>query len=112
MDTVYTLGHQLENLNTYFTLCYCLFGSAKLTNVDLYKYKYTSYGKGFDSRSEFLFTDRSYGKYVIIFGTDMSSSVHVDNNKGQDILIVGEGSKQGLDDTTLAPEAKYTINFT
>ena len=48
MDTVYTLRHQLENLNTYFTLCYCLFGSTKLSNVDLYKYKYTSYGIGFD----------------------------------------------------------------
>ena len=111
MDNGYTLRHQLENLNTYFTLCYCLFGSTKLSNVDLYKYKYTSYGIGFDSRSEFLFTDRSYGKNVIIFGTDMSSSVHVDK-KDQDILIVGEGSTQGLDDTTLAPEAKYTINFT
>ena len=91
MDTVYTLRHQLENLNTYFTLCYCLFGSTKLSNVDLYKYKYTSYGIGFDSRSEFLFTDRSYGKNVIIFGVDVSSSVHVDNN-GKDVLILGKGN--------------------
>ena len=30
------------------------------------------------------------GKNVIIFGADMSSSVHVDN-KGKDILIVSEG---------------------
>ena len=90
MDNGYTLRHQLENLNTYFTLCYCLFGSTKLSNVDLYKYKYTSYGIGFDSRSEFLFTDRSYGKNVIIFGVDVSSSVHVDNN-GKDVLILAEG---------------------
>ena len=51
------------------------------------------------------------GKNVIIFGADMSSSVHVDN-KGKDILILGEGPTQGLDDTTLTAEAKYPINFT
>ena len=41
----------------------------------------------------------------------MSSCVHVDN-KGKDILILGEGPKQELDDTTLTGEAKYPINFT
>ena len=41
----------------------------------------------------------------------MSSSVHIDN-KGKDILILGEGPTQGLDDTTLKAEAKYPINFT
>ena len=41
----------------------------------------------------------------------MSSSVHVDN-KGKDILILGEGPTQGLDDTTLTAEAKYPIMFT
>ena len=66
---------------------------------------------GFDSRSEFLFTDGSFGKNVIIFGADMSSSVHIDN-KNKDILIIGEGPTQGLDDTTLTTEAKYPINFT
>ena len=90
----YTLGPQLRNLNTYFTLGNCLFGSVKLTkNADLDKYKYTGYGIEFDSRSEFLFTDGSYGKNVIIFGADMSSSVHIDN-KGEDILILGERPTQ------------------
>ena len=45
----------------------------------------------------------------IIFGVDMSSSVHVDN-KGK-ILIPGIGPTQGLDDTTLAAEAQYSSNF-
>ena len=86
----YTLGPQLRNLNAELTLGNCLFGSVKLTeNADLDKYKYTGYGIGFDSRSEFLFTDGSYGKNVIIFGADMSSFVHVDN-KGKDILILSE----------------------
>ena len=40
------------------------------------------------------------GKNVIVFGADMSSSVHIDN------------ATQGLDNTTLTAEAKYPINFT
>ena len=41
----------------------------------------------------------------------MSSSVHVDN-KGRDILILGEGPTQGLNDAILITEAIYPINFT
>ena len=90
----------------------CLFGSVKLTkNADLDKYKYSSYGIGFDSRSEILFTDGSFGKNVTIFGTDISSSVYIDN-KNKDILILGEKPTQGLDDTTLTAEGKYPIIFT
>ena len=40
----------------------------------------------------------------------MSSSVHAD--KGKDIVILGEGPTQGLDDTTLTAAATYPINFT
>ena len=50
------------------------------------------------------------GENVIIFGADMSSSVHVDN-KGKDILILGEGLTQGLDDTTLTVEANIPLNL-
>ena len=48
---------------------------------------------------------------IIIFGVDMSSSVHVDSTK-TDVLILGEDSTQGLEDTTLTAETKYSINFT
>ena len=41
----------------------------------------------------------------------MSSSLHVDN-KGKDILILGEGTTQGLNDTTLTAGSKDPINFT
>ena len=41
----------------------------------------------------------------------MSSSVHIDN-KNEDILILGVGPTQGLDDTTLTAKVKYRINFT
>ena len=108
----YTLNPQLRNLNTDFTLGNCLFGSVKLTkNADLDKCKYTGYDIGFNFGSEFLFTDGSYRKNAIIFGAGMSSSVHVDN-KIKNILFLGEGPAQRLDDTTLTAEAKYTINFT
>ena len=50
-----------------------------IKNADLDKYKYIGYGIRFNSRSQSSFTDESYGKNVIIFGADMSSSVHVDN---------------------------------
>ena len=68
-------------------MCNFLFGSVKLTkNADPEKYKYSDYGIGFDSRSEFLFTDGSMGRNVIIFGADKSSSVHADN-KNKAVLI-------------------------
>ena len=37
--------------------------------------------------------------------------MHVDI-KRKDVLILGEEPKQGLDDTTLTAESKYSINFT
>ena len=89
----------------------CLFRSVKLTkNADLDKWRYSSNSIGFDSRSEFSFTDGSMGKNVFIFVADMNSSVHTDN-KNKDILILGEGTTQGLDDTALTAKAKYSVNF-
>ena len=91
----YTLTPWLRNLNTDFTLDNCLFGSVKLTkNVDPDKYKYSSYGIAFDSRSEFSLPDGTMERNSIILGADMSSSVHIDN-KGKDILILGKGPTQG-----------------
>ena len=50
------------------------------------------------------------GKNAIVFGVDMSSSSHIDNEK-KDILILGKGPMQGLE-YTLAAEKLYSINFT
>ena len=59
-----------------------LFGGVKLAkNADLDKCVYSDYGVGFDSRSEFSLPDASADKNVVIFGIDISSSVHVDNKK-------------------------------
>ena len=84
----------MRNLNADFTLGNCLVGSVKLTkNADLDKYKYSGYGVEFNSRSE----------YFLPMDID---------NKGKDILILGEGPTHGLDDATLPAEAIYPINFT
>ena len=75
-------------------------GLVKLNkNATIDKYKYSGYGIIFDRRVSFVFLSGGFGCNVIIFGADMSSSVHVDNNK-KDILILGEGRTQGLDGTT------------
>ena len=90
----------------------CLVGSVRVTKkTDPDKCKYSSYCIGFDSRSEFSFTDASIGRDIITFGAHMSSSIHVDN-KNTNILILGKKIKQGLDDTRLTAEAIYLINFT
>ena len=94
------------------TLNNCFFGSVKLPKYAATgNYKYSSYGTGFDPRSKFSFTNQSLGNNVIIFGTAMGSSIHVDN-KNKNVLILGEGPTQALDDTVLTAEAIYHINFT
>ena len=50
-------------------------------------------------------------KNVILFGVNNSSSAHADNRK-KDHWIFGRGPTDGLDDTTIITEAKYSINFT
>ena len=50
-------------------------------------------------------------KNINIFGTDMSSSVHVDN-RDKNILILSEELTSELDDTTLTVQAKCPVNFT
>ena len=50
------------------------------------------------------------GKNIIIFGVDMSSSSHIVSKK-RDIVILGEGPRQGLKHTITAKNL-YSINFT
>ena len=81
----------IKKLNTDFTLNNYLFGSVKLTKTaDPDKYKCSGYDIEFYPCSEFLFTDGSMERDVIIFGADMCSPVHV-HNKGKDILILVVG---------------------
>ena len=73
-------------------------------HADLDKYVYSGYGIGFDSSSDSSIPNGSVGN-VVIYGVDMSSSMHI-ANKGRDVLILGKSPTQGLDDTTLAAEAQ------
>ena len=88
-----------------------MFVAVRLTkNADNDKYQYSGYGIGFDRKGSFSFPGSGFGQNVIIFGVDMSSSVHV-NNKKKGILILGKGPTQGLEHT-LTAEKMYSINFT
>ena len=60
----------------------CLFGAVTLTkNADIDKYGYSGYGIGFDRRSSFSFLRGRFCQNVLIFGAEMSSSVHIHNKK-------------------------------
>ena len=100
-----------QDLNTKSTLGDCLFGAVKLTkNVHSDKYACSGYVIGFDARSQFLLPSGAWGKNIVIFGVGNSSSVHVDNSK-KEILDLGEGPTNGLDDTTIMTDAKYSVNI-
>ena len=47
---------------------------------------------------------------MLIFGADMSTSIHIDNKK-KDILVFGRGPTQALE-STLTAEKIYSVNFT
>ena len=71
-----------------------LFDAVTLTkNADIEKYRYSGYGIGFDRRSSFSFPNGGFGQNVLIFGADMSTSIHIDNKK-KDILVLGRGQSK------------------
>ena len=80
----------------------------KNTDID----KYCGYGIGFDTKGTLSIpSGGGTGRNVIIFGADMSYSVHIDK-KGSNNLVLCEGPTQGLNGTTYTAEKKYSINFT
>ena len=110
IDILYEITKK-NPISSYPALENCLLGSVKLIkNSDIDKYKYSGYGIGFDRRGKFSFGD-GFGQNVIIFGADMSSSIHA-NNKTKNILVLGKDFIQGVDNTTIYAEKMYSINFT
>ena len=74
--------------NNYPTLQNCLFGAVSFTkNADIDKYRYSGYGIGFDRRSRFSFPVGGFGQNILIFGADMTSSTHVNNQKRSNIRV-------------------------
>ena len=68
---------------------------------------YKGYGLCFDERSNFSHTITQDGrqrtsnvKNVLIFGVDMSFSIHA-TNRANHIYCFGEGLMQGINDTTI-----------
>ena len=107
---VYELGTSSSHNND-LTPKNCLFGAVTLTkNVDIDNYGYSGYEIGFDRRSSFSFPGVEFGQNVLIFGVDVSFSIHIDNKK-KEILVLGKGPTQGLEHTLIA-EKMYSINFT
>ena len=86
--------------------------------TNYYKNNYKGYGICFDERSEFGHTITEGGhahttdaRNVLIFGADMSFSVHA-TNRVNHICLMGTGLTQGINDTTIYAEKNVYRNFT
>ena len=105
--------------NTDYTIQNALFGAIKITkNADYSKNNYTGYGLCFDEGGEFSHTVRqgsfdctTDARNVIIFGVDMSSSIHA-TNRANNIYVMGNEFIQGINDTTIYAEKLFHNNFT
>ena len=86
-------------------------------NADYSKNDYTGYGLCFDEGGEFSHTVRqgnfdrtTDARNVIIFGADMSSSIHA-TNRANNIYVMGKEFIQGINDTTIYAEKLFHNNF-
>ena len=58
----------------------------------------------------FSFPGGGFGQNVLTFGVDMSSSVHIDNNK-KDILVLGKGLQKNCTRLILLLQKKFLLKF-
>ena len=97
MYVVYKLNPISSTRNTDYTIQNALFGAMKITkNTDSSKNNYTGYGLYFHEGGEFdhpvrqgNFDRTTNAKNVIIFGVDMSSSIHA-KNRANNIYVMGK----------------------
>ena len=116
---VYKLDPIASSRDTTFTIQNALFGAVEITkNADNSKNNYKGYGICFDERSEFghtitedCFAHTTDARNVLIFGADMSFSVHA-TNRANHIYLMGTGLTQGINDTTIYAEKNFHRNFT
>ena len=103
-----------------FTIQNALFGAMQITKsaTDSDKNNYKGYGICFDERSEFGHTITEGGhvhttdaRNVLIFGADISFSVHA-TNRANHIYLMGTGLTQSINDTTIYAEKNFYKNFT
>ena len=116
---VYKLGPISSARNTDYTIQDALFGAMKISkNADYSKNNYAGYGLCFDEGGEFShkvrqgnFDRSTNAKNVIIFGVDMSSSIHT-ANRANNIYVMGKEFIQGINGTTIYAEKLFHNNFT
>ena len=117
---VYKLDTITSSRDKSFTVQNALFGAIQITKtaIDNSKNNYKGYGICFHERSEFGHTITEGGcdhttdaRNVLIFGTDMSFSVHA-TNRANHICLMGTGLTQGINDTTIYAEKNFHRNFT
>ena len=108
----YKLLPKTINSNNAFKIF--LFGAidaARPNNTkDLDNFIYSGWGIGFDHDGTFSHPEGSTARNVIIFGVDMSGSVHA-SNKTKDFLVLGKGLIQLIENTTIYAEKTYSPNF-
>ena len=73
---VYEISKNI-NICDYPTLENCLFRAVSLHKNAIIRYKYFGYRTEFDRHGSFLFPGIGLGRNVIIFGVDMSPSLHL-----------------------------------
>ena len=117
---VYKLDPLASTRDKNYTIQNALFGAMQITKnaTDYDKNNYKGYGICFDERSEFGHTITEDGflhttdaRNVLIFGADMSFSVHA-TNRANHIYLMGTGLTQGINDTTIYAEKNVYRNFT
>ena len=117
---VYKLDPIASTRDTSYTIQDVLFGAMQITKnaTDNSKNNYKGCGICFDERSQFGHKRTeggrihiTIGRNVLIFGADMSFSVHA-TNRANHIYVMGDGLAQGINDTTIYAEKKYFRNFT
>ena len=117
---VYKLDPIASTRDTGFTIQNALFGVMQITKnaTDNSKNNNKGYGICFDEVSEFGHTITEGGRAhttdarnVLIFGVDMSFSVHA-TNRANNIYLMGTGLTQGINDTTIYAEKNFYRNFT
>ena len=109
----------ITSKDTTFTIQNASFGAMQITkNADTREYNYKGYGICFDESEEFThvrkkgdFNDPATGRNAITFGVDMSFSKH-ENNKANNIYVMGKNYIQKVNDTKIYAEKMYYRNFT
>ena len=101
---IYIVYRLSPSITSHITQENCLFGAVKLTkNLKINTYSGYGVAVAFDAKGSFSHPSGGYGKNIIIFGDDLSSSVHA-NNRANNILVLGKNFIQGINGTTIYAE--------